>query len=184
MQWLFPPVILLLSNFHSAYSGCIGHDFDDRGLPWTIRLSLGWTIVLALCCAGTLFIPLGLYLAYWVRTKQGRSGAFWCYLIFTAILVLALLVPDELLRHLSPVASVVLVVVSAGFLLLLVVAPLVLRAEIRSIYRCSWGMDLPINPFLTVLFSSVYLNYSVPDLPVPPATTTASQDSRPASTVR
>ena len=38
--------------------------FDDRGMPWTIRLSLGWTIVLALCCAGALFLPLGIYLAY------------------------------------------------------------------------------------------------------------------------
>jgi branched-subunit amino acid ABC-type transport system permease component len=157
--------------------------FDDRGLPWTIRLSLGWTIFLALCCAGTLFIPLGLYLAYWVRTRQGRSAAFWCYLIFTAIVILALLVPDELSRHLSPVTTVVLVVVLAVLLVLFVAAPLVLRTEIRSIYRRSWGMDLPINPLLTVLFSSVYLNYSVPDLPVPPAATTASQESNPASTV-
>ena len=38
--------------------------FDDRGLPWTIRLSLGWTIILALSSAGILFLPLGIYLAY------------------------------------------------------------------------------------------------------------------------
>jgi hypothetical protein len=157
--------------------------FDDRGLPWTIRLSLGWTIVLALCCVGTLFIPLGLYLAYWARTRQGHSAAFWCYLVFTAMLILALLVPDDLPRHLSLAATVVLVVAWVVFLLLLVAAPLVLRAEIRSIYRRSWGMDLPIDRLLTVLFSSVYLNYSVPDLPVPPAATTASQETKPASTV-
>jgi hypothetical protein len=144
--------------------------FDDRGMPWTIRLSLGWTIVLALCCAGALFIPLGLYLAYWVRTRQGRSVAFWCYAVPTAILILDLLMPEAFARHMSPVATGVLALIgAAGGLLLLLVAPFVLRAEIISLYRRSWSINLPINRFLTFLFSSVYLNYSVPDLPVAPS---------------
>ena len=47
----------------------------------------------------------------------------------------------------------------------MLVTPLVLRAEIISLYRRS-GVTLKINPLLTIIFSSVYLNYSVPDLPV------------------
>jgi hypothetical protein len=152
--------------------------FNDRGLPWTVPLGLGWTIVLtvvAFSVGGILFVPLGLYLAYWVRTRRGRSVAFWCYLIVIAIALLVSSVPMTLARYLFPIGVVGIV--------LLVAAPLVLRAEIRSIYRRSWEMDLPINPLLTVLFSSVYLNYSVPDLPVPPAATAAPQESKPASTV-
>lgn len=142
--------------------------FDDRGMPWTIRLSLGWTIVLALCCAGALFLPLGIYLAYWVRTRQGRSVAFWCYLILTAILILVLLLPQNVFdRYASTAAAGVLVsILGVSVLVLWFAAPLVLRSELKLLYRRSWGMTLPINILLTVLFSSLYLNYSVPDLPV------------------
>ena len=70
--------------------------FDDRGMPWTIRLSLGWTIVhnrsrSVLCgCPILAFRDLPGVL---VRTKQGRSTAFWCYMILTATLILVLLLP-------------------------------------------------------------------------------------------
>jgi hypothetical protein len=134
--------------------------FNGRGLPWTVGLSLGWTIILTLFSGGVLFVPLGFYLAYWVRTRQGRSAAFWCYLIVVVISILALLVPSGLALYMYPIA--------AGGLVLMVAAPLALRAEIISLYRRSWGISLPINPLLTILFSSVYLNYSVPDLPVTP----------------
>jgi hypothetical protein len=173
-------VILLLSSSSCPAREASDMVFDERGLPWTIRVSLGWTIILALLSAGFLAVPLGFYLAYWVRTRRGRSAAFGCYFTFAAILILGLLLPNELPRQISPVATLALVVLWAGVLFLFVAAPLVLRAEIRSIYRRSWGMDLPINPLLTVLFSSIYLNYSVPDLPVPPAATTASRESKPA----
>jgi hypothetical protein len=137
--------------------------FDNRGLPWTIRLSLGWTIALALFSAGFLAVPLGLYLAYWVRTRQGGSAAFWCYLIVGVISIFAFLVPKRFDLYVDPIASVGLI--------LFVIASFVLRAEIISLYRRSWGMSLPINRFLTFCFSSVYLNYSVPDLPVTPSIT-------------
>ena len=135
--------------------------FDDRGMPWTIRLSLGWTIILALFSGGILFVPLGLYLAYWVRTRQGRSIAFWCYLIVAVISILVLLIPKTFDPYVDPVAS--------GGFVLFVSASFVLRAEIISMYRRSWGIKLPINRFLTFFFSSLYLNYSVPDLPVAPS---------------
>ena len=106
---------------------------------------------------GALFVPLGLYLACWVRAKGGRSAAFWCYLIVITIAVLALMVPRALAPYVYPVA--------VGGLVLMLVTPLVLRAEIISLYRRS-GVTLKINPLLTIIFSSVYLNYSVPDLPV------------------
>jgi hypothetical protein len=54
------------------------------------------------------------------------------------------------------------------FLVLLFAAPLALRAEIISLYQHSHGINLTINPFLTILFSSVYLNYRVLDLPIAP----------------
>jgi hypothetical protein len=149
--------------------------FDDRDLPWTIRLSLGWTIILALFSAGLLAVPLGLYLAYWVRTRRGRSAAFWCYVIVGVISILVLLVPKTFDRYVDPIASL-------GFILLLV-ASFVLRAEIISLYQRSWGIKLPINRFLTLFCSSVYLNYCVPDLPVAPSTTLVPPGSRPASTV-
>jgi hypothetical protein len=155
--------------------------FDERGLPWTIRLSLGWTIILALTSAGLLFIPLGLYLAYWVRTRRGRSAALWCYLIFTMIWILSSLIPDKFPRNISTVATAILAVIGVSVFVLLVAAPLILRAEIRSIYRSSWGMELPINRLLTVLFSSVYLNYSLPDLPVAPFASIASQEAKSVS---
>jgi hypothetical protein len=131
---------------------------------WTIRLSLGWTIILALFSADILFVPLEVYLAYWVRTRQGRSAAFWCYLSLLAILILASFLPDTFART-SPVVGVLVYSIGVGGLVLLLAA-LVLRAEIKSLYKRSWGISLPINPLLTVLFASVYLNYSIPDLPV------------------
>jgi hypothetical protein len=134
--------------------------FNRRGLPWTVPLSLGWTIVMLIVffsTSGVLFVPLGLYLAYWVRAKGGRSVALWCYLIVIAIAVLALLTPRALALYMYPIAL--------GGLVLMLVTPLVLRAEIISLYRRS-GVMLRINPLLTILLSSVYLNYSVPDLPV------------------
>jgi hypothetical protein len=36
-------------------------------------------------------------------------------------------------------------------------APHFLRAEIRSLYRHTWGIDLPINQWLTIFFSSLYI---------------------------
>jgi hypothetical protein len=154
--------------------------FDERGLPWTIRLGLGWTIILALTSLGLLFLPLGLYLSYWVRTRREHSAALWCYLILTVICILSLLVPNELPRNVSPIATAILTVVGVGGLALLVAAPLVLRAEIKSIYRRSWAMELPINRLLTVLFSSLYLNYSLPDLPVAPFVSMTSQGAKSA----
>jgi hypothetical protein len=139
--------------------------FDERGLPWTIRLSLGWTIILALFSAGVVLLPLGLYLAYWVRSRQGGSAAFWCY---TAVIVFSIML---LIRGLSP--QFVGAIAMAGLVLFLV-APHVLRAEIISLYQRSWNINLPISHVLTFLFASVYLNYSIPDLPVPPSDTIAS----------
>jgi hypothetical protein len=142
--------------------------FDERGMPWTIRLSLGWTIILALFSVGILFLPLGIYLAYWVRTRRGSSVAFWCYLILTIILILGLFLPDTFARP-SPVVIALVYSIGVGGLVLLLAAPLVLRSEIKSLYKRSWGISLPINPVWTVLFASVYLNYSIPDLPVAPS---------------
>jgi len=70
-----------------------------------------------------------------------------------------------------PYMHLIVYLIMIGGLVLLVAAPLVLRAEIISLYRRSWDIKLPINPLLTILFSSVYLNYSIPDLPVSPAAT-------------
>jgi hypothetical protein len=151
--------------------------FDDRGMPWTIRLSLGWTVVLALCCAGTLFLPLGIYLAYWVRTRQGRSVALWCYLAFIAVWILGLLAAKVLDRYPSPAATGFLTSIGAGVLVLWFAASLILRSELRLLYQRSWGITLPINILLTILFSSLYLNYSVPDLPVAPSNETVAKQA-------
>ena len=145
--------------------------FDDRGLPWTIRLSLGWTILLALFSAGVVSIPLGLYLAYWMRTRNGHSLGFWGYLFVIVISILLLVPGMSSARHVDDVAAV-------GFVVLLV-APHILRAEIISLYRRTWQINLPINPFLTFFFSSLYLNYSIPDLPVAPADTISPQEAVP-----
>jgi hypothetical protein len=143
--------------------------FDDRGMPWTIRLSLGWTIILALFSGGVVIIPLGLYLAYWVRTRQGRSAAFWCY---TVVIVISILL---LIQGLS---SQFVVGVAVVGVVLLLAAPHILRAEIISLYRRSWQINLPISHFLTFFFSSVYLNYSIPDLPVASSNTISPQGGR------
>src|ERR1700689_163736 len=134
--------------------------FDERGLPWTIRLSLGWTIILDLFSGGFVALPLGLYLAYWVLTRQGGSAAFWCY---TAVAVFWIL---GLIRGLPPQFVEAMVLLG---LVLFLVATHVLRAEIISLYRRSWNIDLPICQLLTLFFASVYLNYSIPDLPVAPS---------------
>ncbi len=52
----------------------------------------------------------------------------------------------------------VLALVAGGLWL---VNPFVLRSEIRSYFREKDGRDVKINPVLTVLFSSVYLNYCI-----------------------
>lgn len=134
---------------------------NDRGMPWTVGLSLGWTVVLALFSGGAVFLALGLYLANWVRTKQGRSAAFWCYIVITTLVVLMLVPKTVAPSYLSSLFTSICV--------LWVLAALVLRAEIISLYRRSHGLKLAISPLLTILFSSVYLNYCVPDLPVNPS---------------
>lgn len=140
--------------------------FNNRGLPWTVDLSLGWTIILALFSGGLVFLVLGLYLAYWVHTRRGHSVALWCYLIIVMFSIL-MLVP----RLFSvPYADAV----GTGVAVLWIAAALVLRAEIISLFRRSWDIKLPISLLLTILFSSVYLNYSIPDLPVSPAATVAA----------
>lgn len=137
--------------------------FNRRGLPWTVGLSLGWTVVLALFTGGVLVLVLGLYLAYWVRTRQGNSAAFWCWLLLIAA-VTASLFSD---KHPGLYADVI----GAAGSILWLAAPLVLRAEIISLYRRHHGLELPIKPLLTILFSSVYLNYHLLDLPIPSPTT-------------
>jgi hypothetical protein len=62
--------------------------FDKEGMPRTVGLSLAWTILLALFSCGILFLPLGLYLAYWVRVTKGRSVAFWCYAVLSVVCLL------------------------------------------------------------------------------------------------
>jgi len=146
--------------------------FNPRGLPWTVGLSFGWTVVLALFSGGALFLALGLYLAYWVRTRRGRSAAFWCY-VTTTVLVILMLVPKTF-----PVPY--MEAIETGGLVLLVATPLVLRAEIISLYRRSHGVSLKINPLLTVLFSSVYLNRHILDLPITPSATITPQEPKPA----
>jgi hypothetical protein len=139
-------------------------------LKQSVTLS-GWavvSVVLAFSTSGVLFVPLGLYLAYWVRTRRGRSSAFWCYVIVIAISALALLVQRTLVLYRYPVGTSFFVLIGAAWLISLVAAPLLLRAELISLYRRSQGIDLKINPFLTILFSSVYLNYHVLDIPVAP----------------
>jgi hypothetical protein len=58
-------------------------------------------------------------------------------------------------------------------LVLFLLATHVLRAEIISLYRRAWHVDLPISQVMTFFFASVYLNYSIPDLPVAPSDTIA-----------
>jgi hypothetical protein len=137
--------------------------FNDEGMPRTVGISLGWTILLALFTGGFVFLFWGIYLAYWTRTKRGRGAAVWCYLIFLMIAILGLLVPGP-----STDAHIQLIwnAVAAAGVVLVLVTPLILRSEIISLYRASYGLDLIINPFLTILFSSAYLNYCLPDMPV------------------
>jgi hypothetical protein len=141
--------------------------FNSRGLPWTVGLSLGWTIILAVFSGGAAFVALGLYLAYWVHTRRHGSAAFWCYLIIAGLVTL-MFFPNKLSpSYVGAIGTCICV--------LWVLAALVLRAEIISLYRRSWDIKLPINLLLTILFSSVYLNYSIPDLPAaPPAEGTAT----------
>jgi hypothetical protein len=89
------------------------------------------------------------------------------------VLILVLLVPETLVRHMSPIATGVLAWIAVGGgLVWLFAAPLVLRSEIKSLYQRSWGISLPISLLLTSFFSALYLNYSVPDLAVAPSSET------------
>jgi len=104
--------------------------------------------------------------------------AFWCYLILTAILILVLLLPQNVFdRYASPAATGFLTSIGAGVLVLWFATPLVLRSELKLLYQRSWGITLPINILLTILFSSLYLNYSVPDLPVAPSNKTVAKQA-------
>jgi len=135
--------------------------FNPRGLPWTVGLGFGWTVLLAILSGGTLLIAWGVYLAYWVRTRQGHSTALWCYLLGIGAVMLTL-APRTL-------SGIYIDIVGFAGLILLVITPLVLRAEIRAVYKNSHGVNLPINPLLTILFSSAYLNWHMLDLPIPAA---------------
>lgn len=135
--------------------------FDEEGMPRTVGLSLGWTIFLALFSCGLLFLPLGLYLAYWVREKRGRSVALWGYAILAAICLFEY--ADAFPGFHSSALAIAAMAIS---FLCLIGSPLILRSEIISLYRRSYGLDLRINPWLTVFFSSIYLNYCLPDMPV------------------
>jgi hypothetical protein len=145
--------------------------FNKEGMPRTVGLSLGWTILLALFSCGLLFLPLGLYLAYWVRVKRQRSVALWGYAILAAICLLEYADGSPIFHSAAIATGVMAISLSC-----LIGTPLILRSELIALYRQSYGIDLRINPLLTVFFSSIYLNYCLPDMPVDLLASIASWD--------
>jgi len=133
--------------------------FNSRGLPWTVGLSLAWTIGLALFSCGLCWFALGLYLAFWVRIMNGRSVALWCYLIA------AFALSSSISGGFRTSYNDALAIIGCGLLL---IASLVLRKEIVSLYRDRHGVHLEVNVLLTILFSSVYLNHCLLDIPFVP----------------
>lgn len=133
--------------------------FEDQYVPQFSRLHWSWAWVL--CCAtGGLALPLlGIYFAWWVRLRKGRSLALYLYL--ACALVLLVLWP--LSYYVSPSA---IESISSGLTLAWWGTAFVLRAELRSIY----GTEFEISPWLTAILSVFYLNYclwAISDSPMP-----------------
>ena len=129
--------------------------FDDEDLPWTVRLSLGWTLLLSLFSFGLLFLALGLYLSYWIRSRFGRGHAFWSYCAVSVIALILLVLPLAPLR----IGNLFIEAIATFGSVLWVVSALVLRSEILSIYKDDIGVAVTINVWLTIFFTSIYLNY-------------------------
>ena len=123
--------------------------FDNEHVPFISRIHWSWAWVLSVATGGVFPLLLGLYFAWWVRRRLGRGIAVFIYSI--EIVALCLLYVGA---HLGLRANFVEDAASIVFVAWIATA-LVLRSELRQLY----GKQFEMNPFLTILFTVLYLNY-------------------------
>jgi len=127
---------------------------DSYGVPWSARLSLGGTIVVALLTwpiAGPL---LGLYLGIWLVAKR---RAPWTLLAFLALLASLFAwyipgVPHELTTVLACCAAAPALWFIGAF---------TLRHQVMKLYREVDRTDLTLSYLFTALFGVWYVNYQL-----------------------
>jgi len=115
--------------------------------------SIGWMVLLAGLTFGISLLGLSIYLALWIYTK-GRS--ILPLLGFTLIVISDAVIAAFDHWHKLTFASNTLAIVES---LVWVGCTFLLRHEIIRHYRESEGWEIGIGPWLTLFFSSLYINY-------------------------
>jgi hypothetical protein len=126
---------------------------DKDGLPWTASMGLGWIVLLLVLTVGIAYTALSIYLALWICTKGRSAMPLVCFSIITLLEFLC--IP---LAHTHWFATIAdpLAILST---ILWIGATFYLRNEIMTYYRKSEGWDISIGPWLTLMFSTPYINY-------------------------
>jgi len=126
---------------------------DKDGYPWTAATGLGWMVLIVVLSSGTALVALSLYLALWIYTR-GRSVLPLAGFALTVLLGCMIAALDHW-HILSPVANSLAILDT----LLWVGSTFLLRYEIKKYYREREGWNIEIGPWLTLFYSSIYINY-------------------------
>jgi hypothetical protein len=116
--------------------------------------SSAWTVTLIAFCSGGLApLLLALYLGVWLYRLSGQKLSFILYGLITIFTILAL-VPFPRVHHYTYSDNA-----GTTIALLWVVSGFVLRAELLSYYKRTFGMHIELSWWKTLLFSTSYLNW-------------------------
>ena len=128
--------------------------FDSYGVPWTSRLSLGWTILVVLLTGPLLGPLLGLYLGIWLVAKRRAPSTLLVYLALLASPFAGYIpgVPHGL-RAIAACAALAVVLWFIG--------AFILRYQVMRLYCEVDETDLSLSHLYTALFGVWYVNYQL-----------------------
>jgi hypothetical protein len=126
---------------------------DENGLPWTASTGLSWIVLIVVLTSGIALVALSLYLALWIYTKS-RSALSLAGFALSALLDCMIAALDH--WHVLSSLSTTLVIIDT---LVWIASAYLLRYQIQKYYRESEGWEPQIGPWLTLFFSSIYINY-------------------------
>jgi hypothetical protein len=126
---------------------------DKNGLPWTASSGLGWIVLIVALSSGIALVALSLYLALWIYSK-GRSALSLAGFALTVLLSCTIATLDH--WHVLSLLSNSLAIIDA---LVWIASVYLLRYQLQKYCRESKGWNIEIGPWLTLFFSSIYINY-------------------------
>ena len=130
------------------------HLFDSYGVPWTARLSLGWSMLAAVLSGLLLGPPIGLYLGIWLVARRRAPATLLIYLALLACLF-GWYIPAV------PHRLATIVGCAAGAMALWFIGAFTLRYQVMKLYWEVDRTDLHLSYLRTALFGVWYVNYQL-----------------------